>query len=74
MVRVEAYGSHSPMNQVGMVSAPEPRLTVQPFDKSLAPLIEKVIRDSTSSLNPATQGNLIRDLRFRRSPRSAARI
>ncbi|MGE0443089.1 MAG: ribosome recycling factor [Gemmatimonadales bacterium] len=61
VVRVEAYGSHLPMNQVGMVSAPEPRLlTVQPFDKSLAPLIEKAIRDSDLGLNPATQGNLIR--------------
>jgi len=43
------------------VSAPEPRLlTVQPFDKSLAPAIEKAIRDSDLGLNPATQGNLVR--------------
>jgi ribosome recycling factor len=61
VVRVEAYGSAVPINQVGMVSAPEPRLlTVQPFDKSLAHAIEKAIRDSDLGLNPASQGNLIR--------------
>jgi ribosome recycling factor len=61
IVRVEAYGSLVPLNQVAMVAAPEPRLlTVQPFDKSLAHAIEKAIRDSDLGLNPATQGNLIR--------------
>jgi len=61
LVRVEAYVSPVPLNQVGLVSAPEPRLlTVQPFDKSLAPAIEKAIRDSDLGLNPATQGNLVR--------------
>ena len=61
LVRVEAYGSAVPLNQVAMVAAPEPRLlTVQPFDKSLAHAIEKAIRDSDLGLNPATQGNLIR--------------
>lgn len=61
LVRVEAYGTPVPLNQVGLVSAPEPRLlTVQPFDKSLAPAIEKAIRDSDLGLNPATQGNLVR--------------
>lgn len=61
VVRVEAYGSHVPLNQVAMVSAPEPRmLTVQPFDKGLTQAIEKAIRDSGLGLNPATQGILIR--------------
>jgi ribosome recycling factor len=61
LVRVEAYGSPVPLNQVGLVSAPEPRLlTVQPFDKALAPAIEKAIRDSDLGLNPSTQGNLVR--------------
>lgn len=60
-VRVEAYGSHVPLNQVGLVSAPEPRLlTVQPFDKSLTAAVEKAIRESDLGLNPSTQGNLIR--------------
>lgn len=61
VVRVEAYGSHVPLNQVAMVAAPEPRLlTVQPFDKGLTQVVEKAIRDSDLGLNPATQGNLIR--------------
>jgi ribosome recycling factor len=61
LVRVEAYGSSVPLNQVAMVAAPEPRLlTVQPFDKALTQAIEKAIRDSGLGLNPATQGNLIR--------------
>jgi ribosome recycling factor len=50
-----------PLNQVGMVAAPEPRmLTVQPFDKSLASTIEKAIRESDLGLNPSNQGGLIR--------------
>ena len=50
-----------PLNQVAMVAAPEVRLlTVQPFDKSLAPAIEKAIRDSDLGLNPSSQGGLIR--------------
>ncbi|MBX3145551.1 MAG: ribosome recycling factor [Gemmatimonadales bacterium] len=61
VLRVDAYGSHVPINQVGMVSAPEPRLlTVQAFDKSLIIPIEKAIRESDLGLNPSTQGNLIR--------------
>lgn len=61
LVRVDAYGTPMPLNQVAMVAAPEPRmLTVQPFDKSLAPVIEKAIRDADLGLNPASQGGLIR--------------
>ena len=61
IIRVEAYGSEVPLNQVGLVAAPEARLlTVQPFDKSLAPAIEKAIRESDLGLNPASQGGLIR--------------
>ena len=61
LVRVEAYGSHVPLNQVGLVSAPEPRLlTVQPFDKALAPVIEKAIREADLGLNPSTQSGTIR--------------
>ena len=60
-IRVPAYGSTVPLNQVAMVSAPEPRLlTVQPFDKSLAQAIEKALRESELGLNPQTQGNLMR--------------
>src|SRR5919112_3772955 len=61
LVRVDAYGNAMPLNQVAMVAAPEARLlTVQPFDKSLAPAIEKAIREADLGLNPASQGNLIR--------------
>jgi len=61
LVRVEAYGNQMPLNQLGLVAAPEPRmLTVQPFDKSLAPTIEKAIRDADLGLNPMTQGDIIR--------------
>lgn len=60
-IRVPAYGSTVPLNQVAMVSAPEARLlTVQPFDKSLASAVEKAIRDSDLGVNPQSQGNLIR--------------
>jgi ribosome recycling factor len=60
-IRVDAYGTHVPLNQVGLVSAPEPRLfTIQPFDKGLIHAIEKSIRESDLGLNPSTQGNLIR--------------
>jgi ribosome recycling factor len=61
MVRVDAYGGKVPLNQVGTVSAPEPRLLmVQPWDKTLLGEIEKAIRTSDLGLNPANDGNLIR--------------
>ena len=60
-IRVPAYGNMVPLNQVGMVSSPEPRmLTVTPFDKGLTQAIEKALRDSDLGINPQTQGNLIR--------------
>ncbi|HEX2189117.1 MAG TPA: ribosome recycling factor [Longimicrobiaceae bacterium] len=60
-VRVEAYGSLMPINQVGQVSAPEPRmLTVQPYDKSLIKAVERALRESDLGLNPSNDGNLIR--------------
>lgn len=61
MVRVEAYGSKLPLNQVGTVSAPEPRLlVVQPWDKSLIGEIEKAIGAAGLGLNPSNDGNVIR--------------
>src|SRR3954447_136330 len=60
-VRVEAYGSKVPLNQVGTVSAPEPRmLTVQPWDRSLMKDIERALRESDLGLNPSNDGQLIR--------------
>ena len=60
-IRVEAYGSMVPINQVASVSAPEPRiLMVTPFDKGQAKAIEKAIRESDLGLDPAHQGGVIR--------------
>jgi ribosome recycling factor len=60
-VRVDAYGSKMPLNQVASVSTPEPRmLIVQPWDKGLLNGIEKAIRNSELGLNPANDGNILR--------------
>jgi ribosome recycling factor len=60
-VRVEAYGSKVPLNQVGTVSAPEPRmLTIQPWDRSLMKAIERAIQESDLGLNPGNDGQIIR--------------
>ena len=60
-VRVDAYGSKMPVNQVATVSTPEPSLiVVQPFDKSLIGDIERAIQTSDLGLNPANDGTLIR--------------
>ena len=58
---VEVYGAKTPLNQVGTVGVPEPRmLTVQVWDKSNTSAVEKSIRDAGLGLNPMTDGNLIR--------------
>ncbi|MFQ5765805.1 MAG: ribosome recycling factor, partial [Rhodospirillales bacterium] len=60
-VMVEAYGSEMPMNQIGTVSVPEPRmLTVQVWDKGLVKAVEKAIMESGLGLNPSSDGQLIR--------------
>ena len=60
-VRVDAYGSSMPLNQVATVSTPEPSLLmVQPFDKSLLVDVEKGIMQADLGLNPANDGNVIR--------------
>jgi ribosome recycling factor len=60
-IRVEAYGSKMPLNQVASVSTPEPRmLIVQPWDKGLLNEIEKSIRNADLGLNPSNDGNIIR--------------
>lgn len=60
-VTVDAYGSEMPLNQVGTISVPEPRLlSVQVWDKSLAKAVEKAIRNAGLGLNPAADGTLIR--------------
>jgi ribosome recycling factor len=60
-VMVEAYGNPVPINQVGTVSAPEPRLlTVQVWDRGLVKTVDKAIRDAGLGLNPQADGQLIR--------------
>jgi ribosome recycling factor len=60
-VRVDAYGTKMPINQVATVNAPEPALlVVQPFDKSIIADIERAIMTSDLGLNPANDGNVIR--------------
>ncbi|MBV8799382.1 MAG: ribosome recycling factor [Alphaproteobacteria bacterium] len=60
-VKVEAYGGQMPINQVGTVSTPEPRLlTVQVYDKSLVKATDKAIRDAGIGLNPQVDGQLLR--------------
>ena len=60
-VRVEAYGSHVPLNQVASVSAPEPRLLVlQPWDRAMITPIEKALQTSDLGLKPSNDGKVIR--------------
>lgn len=60
-IRVDAYGSMTPISQLGNVSVPEARLlSIQVWDASLAPAVEKAIRESDLGLNPSGEGQLIR--------------
>lgn len=60
-VRVDYYGTPTPLNQVGTISIPEARLVVvSPFDKSLISAIEKAIQKAELGLNPSNDGKVIR--------------
>src|SRR5579859_3749742 len=60
-IRVPYYGSEMPLNQIAQVHAPEAQLiTVQPFDPSSLPEIEKALRTSDMGFNPQNDGKLIR--------------
>jgi ribosome recycling factor len=60
-VHVEAYGNPMPVNQVGTISTPEPRLlTVQVWDKGLVKAVDKAIREAGLGLNPQMDGQLLR--------------
>ena len=60
-IKVDAYGAAMPLNQVGTVGVPEPRLlTVQVWDKSMVGAVERAIRDSGLGLNPSSDGQLVR--------------
>jgi len=60
-VMVEAYGTKMPLNQVATVTVPESRmLSVQVWDRTMAPAVDKAIRNSGLGLNPSTEGATIR--------------
>jgi ribosome recycling factor len=59
-VMVEAYGSKTPINQVGTVNVPEPRMvTINVWDKSLVSAVEKAIMNSGLGINPQTNGTIV---------------
>jgi len=59
-VLVEAYGQMTPINQVGTVNVPEPRMvTINVWDKSLVGKVEKAIRESGLGINPQLNGTII---------------
>jgi ribosome recycling factor len=60
-IHVEAYGSSMPLNQVGSVSVPEPRmLSVQVWDKALVSAVDRAIREANLGVNPIVDGTLLR--------------
>jgi len=59
-VMVDAYGTMTPINQVGTVNVPEPRMvTINVWDKGLVNKVEKAIRDSGLGINPQLNGTII---------------
>ena len=59
-VQVDAYGQMTPINQVGTVNVPEPRMvTINVWDKSLVNKVEKAIRESGLGINPQMNGTII---------------
>ncbi|TDX32668.1 ribosome recycling factor [Rhodovulum visakhapatnamense] len=59
-VTVEAYGTPTPINQVGTVNVPEPRMvTINVWDKSMVNKVEKAIMESGLGINPQTNGTII---------------
>ena len=60
-VKVDYYGNETPLNQVANITLVDSRtIGVQPWEKKMAPAIEKAIRDADLGLNPATQGEVVR--------------
>ncbi|SEW16897.1 ribosome recycling factor [Aliiroseovarius sediminilitoris] len=59
-IMVEAYGQRTPINQVGTVNVPEPRMvTINVWDKSMVNAVEKAIRESGLGINPQLNGTII---------------
>jgi len=60
-IKVECYGTMTPLSQVGNISAPEPRmLVISVWDQTLIPEVEKAIQKSDLGINPANDGKIIR--------------
>jgi len=60
-IKVDYYGNEAPLSQVANITLVDSRtIGVQPWEKKMAPAIEKAIRDSDLGLNPATQGDVVR--------------
>ncbi|HUB97451.1 MAG TPA: ribosome recycling factor [Stellaceae bacterium] len=60
-VTVDAYGNVMPLNQVGTISVPEPRMiVVQVWDRGVVKAVDKAIREAGLGLNPQTEGQVIR--------------
>jgi ribosome recycling factor len=60
-IRVDYYGTMTPLAQMANIAVPEPRLlTVKPWDKSAIKAVEKALRENDMGLNPMTDGDLIR--------------
>jgi len=60
-IQVDAYGAPTPLPQLAKIHAPEPRmLTVQPFDKTMIPDVERAIMESDLGLTPGNDGTTIR--------------
>ena len=60
-VMVDAYGALTPINQVGTVNVPEPRMiTLNVWDKALVGKVEKALRESGLGINPVVDGTIIR--------------
>lgn len=60
-IKIQAYGTEMPLNQVGQLSAPEPQLLlVQPYDTTLIAEIEKALRTSQQGFNPQNDGKVVR--------------
>ena len=59
-VIVEVYGQRTPVNQLGTINIPEPRMvTINVWDKTNVPLVEKAIRESGLGINPQINGTII---------------
>jgi ribosome recycling factor len=59
-ITVEVYGQRTPLNQLGTINVPEPRMvTVNVWDKTNVPLVEKGIRESGLGINPQLNGTII---------------